>query len=279
MDEVHERSEESDFLLLILRDLLPSRPDLRVILMSATLNSSLFCAYFGSIPVVDIPGRTFPVEQLFLEQVLDKIDYALEEGSPYGKPPVKGAAGPMLSKQVFSGEFARDSLGQDEWLLMKQGVGGQDVKPAKDYVRDEDLKPHQVVLRYDHCSDRVQRVIAAMDHVKINFDLIECLVLWILDGDHAYPQEGSILVFMPGMAEISTLYDQLKRNATTSPRSARCLLVPLHSSLSSEEQRYRSVRPVATRSDRLQYFHQMTMTFDLFLFLFPFFLFRPQPTA
>ena len=44
----------SDFLLLILRDLLPTRPDLRVILMSATLNSSLFSDYFGNVPVVEL---------------------------------------------------------------------------------------------------------------------------------------------------------------------------------------------------------------------------------
>ena len=57
VDEVHERSEESDFLLLILRELLPKRPDLRVILMSATINADLFSTYFNDIPTVEIPGR------------------------------------------------------------------------------------------------------------------------------------------------------------------------------------------------------------------------------
>ena len=65
VDEVHERSEESDFLLMILRDTLKRRPDLRVVLMSATVNADLFSSYFRDCPVLEIPGRTFPVQQVF----------------------------------------------------------------------------------------------------------------------------------------------------------------------------------------------------------------------
>lgn len=57
VDEVHERSEESDFLLLILRDLIKVRKDLTVILMSATLNADLFSSYFEKIPILEIPGK------------------------------------------------------------------------------------------------------------------------------------------------------------------------------------------------------------------------------
>ena len=64
VDEVHERSEESDFLLMILRDTLKRRPDLRVVLMSATVNADLFSSYFRDCPVLEIPGRTFPVQQV-----------------------------------------------------------------------------------------------------------------------------------------------------------------------------------------------------------------------
>ncbi|CAI5729208.1 unnamed protein product [Peronospora effusa] len=80
VDEVHERNVDTDFLLSILRDLLPQRPDLRVILMSATMNSELFVKYFSSVtrtpcPVLDIPGFTFPVECNFLEDILDQTHY------------------------------------------------------------------------------------------------------------------------------------------------------------------------------------------------------------
>lgn len=46
----------SDFLMMYLRDMLPNRPDLKVILMSATLNAELFSQYFNGCPVIDIPG-------------------------------------------------------------------------------------------------------------------------------------------------------------------------------------------------------------------------------
>ncbi|KAI0233182.1 ATP-dependent RNA helicase DHX29 [Lamellibrachia satsuma] len=63
VDEVHERSVQSDFLLVILRKLLQEgRRDLKVILMSATLDADKFSSYFHHCPVVNIPGRTFPVE-------------------------------------------------------------------------------------------------------------------------------------------------------------------------------------------------------------------------
>ena len=46
LDEIHERDLNSDFLMIILRDLLPKRPDLKIILMSATLNAEMFSQYF-----------------------------------------------------------------------------------------------------------------------------------------------------------------------------------------------------------------------------------------
>ena len=62
LTQVHERDHHTDFALIILRELLPRRPDLRLILMSATLNAPLFVNYFGGCPVVHIPGFTYPVQ-------------------------------------------------------------------------------------------------------------------------------------------------------------------------------------------------------------------------
>ncbi|XP_055225818.1 probable ATP-dependent RNA helicase DHX34 isoform X2 [Gorilla gorilla gorilla] len=61
VDEVHERHLHNDFLLGVLQRLLPTRPDLKVILMSATINISLFSSYFSNAPVVQVPGRLFPI--------------------------------------------------------------------------------------------------------------------------------------------------------------------------------------------------------------------------
>ncbi|CAN0381572.1 unnamed protein product, partial [Discosporangium mesarthrocarpum] len=79
VDEVHERHLEADFLLALLKGILPNRRSLKVILMSATLDTARFAAYFsglsgpppgGQTPVLHIPGRTFPVRELFLEDAL-----------------------------------------------------------------------------------------------------------------------------------------------------------------------------------------------------------------
>ena len=59
VDEVHERSLDSDFLLIVLREALAANPNLRVVLMSATLDASLFSRYFGGCATIDIPGALF----------------------------------------------------------------------------------------------------------------------------------------------------------------------------------------------------------------------------
>ena len=78
-----------------------------------------------------------------------------------------------------------------------------------------------------------------MDHTKINYELIEALVIWILTGRHDYPRQGSILIFLPGIGEISTLFGQLEKtiNYSHSSLSGKCIILPLHSSLTSEEQK------------------------------------------
>ncbi|ONI21427.1 hypothetical protein PRUPE_2G065300 [Prunus persica] len=55
VDEIHERGMNEDFLLIVLKDLLPRRRDLRLVLMSATLNAELFSNYFGGAPTIHIP--------------------------------------------------------------------------------------------------------------------------------------------------------------------------------------------------------------------------------
>ncbi len=62
VDEAHERSLNIDFLLGYLRGLLPRRPDLRVIVTSATIDPQRFARHFGGAPVIEVSGRTFPVE-------------------------------------------------------------------------------------------------------------------------------------------------------------------------------------------------------------------------
>ena len=62
IDEAHERSLNIDFLLGYLKQLLPKRPDLKVIITSATIDVARFADYFNQAPVIEVSGRTFPVE-------------------------------------------------------------------------------------------------------------------------------------------------------------------------------------------------------------------------
>ena len=62
IDEAHERSLNIDFLLGYLKQLLPKRPDLKVIITSATIDPESFSKHFGSAPIIEVSGRTYPIE-------------------------------------------------------------------------------------------------------------------------------------------------------------------------------------------------------------------------
>lgn len=79
LDEVHERSIDTDFLLIVLRTLILRRPDLKVVLMSATVDAQKFSQYLGGVPIISVPGRTFPVESRFLEDAIELTGYHSEE--------------------------------------------------------------------------------------------------------------------------------------------------------------------------------------------------------
>lgn len=76
LDEAHERSLNVDFLLGYLRELLPRRPDLKVIVTSATIEPERFAEHFRGAPIVEVSGRTYPVEIRYrpLEMVTSSDD-------------------------------------------------------------------------------------------------------------------------------------------------------------------------------------------------------------
>src|SRR5699024_2252385 len=105
VDEAHERPLNIDFLMGYLHRLLPQRPDLKVIVTSATIDSERFAAYFGSpdkpAPVIEVSGRTYPVEVRYRPLVPDVDDdgaasspsQPTSRSSPPGKPGARGRGG------------------------------------------------------------------------------------------------------------------------------------------------------------------------------------------
>ena len=78
LDEAHERTIHTDVLFGLLKDLCRRRPDMKIIVTSATLNAEKFSTYFFQCPIFTIPGRTFPVEILYTkEPESDYLDAAL----------------------------------------------------------------------------------------------------------------------------------------------------------------------------------------------------------
>src|SRR5580658_9389606 len=91
IDEAHERSLNIDFILGYLRKLLPERPDLKLIITSATIDPERFAAAFGGAPIIEVSGRTYPVEVRYRpieggedgdqgQAILDAVDELSTEG-------------------------------------------------------------------------------------------------------------------------------------------------------------------------------------------------------
>ena len=80
IDEAHERSLNIDFILGYLRQLLPRRPDLKVVITSATIDPERFSQHFADAPIIEVSGRTYPVEVRYRPLVEESYDD--DEGEP-----------------------------------------------------------------------------------------------------------------------------------------------------------------------------------------------------
>ncbi|MCJ2376667.1 ATP-dependent RNA helicase HrpA [Vibrio sp. ZSDZ34] len=93
IDEAHERSLNIDFIMGYLRELLPKRPDLKVIITSATIDPERFSQHFNNAPIIEVSGRTYPVETRYrpltgdddvdrdqLEGIFEAVDELCDEG-------------------------------------------------------------------------------------------------------------------------------------------------------------------------------------------------------
>ncbi|KAF9623472.1 hypothetical protein IFM89_003056 [Coptis chinensis] len=203
VDEIHERGMNEDFLLIVLKELLPRRPELKLILMSATLNADLFSSYFGGAPMIHIPGFTYPVRTHFLENILETTGYRLTSYN-----------------QI-------DDYGHDKkWKMQNQKL-----RKRKSQIASA-VEDTLGAATYREFGARTQDSLSCWDPDSIGFNLIEHVLCHIYKNERA----GAVLVFMTGWDDINALKDKLQCHPLLGDPS-RVLVLACHGSMASSEQR------------------------------------------
>ncbi|KAF9229432.1 P-loop containing nucleoside triphosphate hydrolase protein [Gyrodon lividus] len=216
IDEVHERSIESDFLLVVLKSLLPQRPDLRIILMSATVDADKISNFFGGCPVLHVPGRTFPVDILYLEDAIQCTGWSICEDSPYAK----------RRRDKFCQSKSRTDWDEPTFI---------DEDEDEAHVECEVLVKSPIMLEKRY-SLQTERTVELLDERVIPYDLIIQLLEHLCFEDKSVCSYSSaVLIFMPGLAEIRRLGDLLSEHPSFGDESW-FRVYPLHSTLSSDNQ-------------------------------------------
>ncbi|RZB54460.1 DExH-box ATP-dependent RNA helicase DExH7, chloroplastic isoform B [Glycine soja] len=230
VDEVHERSLLGDFLLIVLKNLIEkqstnSSGKLKIILMSATVDSSLFSRYFNNCPVVTAEGRTHPVTTYFLEDIYDQIEYRLASDSPASLTDGTFPKGQILQRDVVTNSRGKKNLVLSAW-------GDESL------LSEEHFNPYFVPSYYQLCSEQTQQNMKRLNEDVIDYDLLEDLICFIDETC----DEGAILVFLPGMSEINYLHDKLVASSQFGGPSSEWV-IPLHSAVASSEQKRVFLRP------------------------------------
>lgn len=145
IDEAHERSLNIDFILGYLKNLLPKRPDLKVIITSATIDPERFSKHFNDAPIIEVSGRTFPVDVRYRPLVeIDKNDMEAEGDQLQG---------------IFDAVDELCQEGPGDILIFLNGE--REIRDTADALSKRNLKGADVLPLYSRLSNAEQNRIFA----------------------------------------------------------------------------------------------------------------------
>ncbi|CAF0826884.1 unnamed protein product [Rotaria sordida] len=203
VDEIHERDINTDFLLVLLRDMLNAYPQLKVILMSATIDVTLFRQYFFNCSIVEIEGRTYDVREYFLEDIIQLLNF----------------------QPINSSLTSRKQNNKNRQLQDDDDDLGYEDSQADDM---EDVNCNGICG--NEYSPQTAAAMNQLSEKSLSFELIEALISYICSlGD-----DGAILIFLPGWNLIQALLKYFQQHPRFGSSGFRFL--PLHSQLPREEQ-------------------------------------------
>ncbi|MCU1546115.1 MAG: hrpA, partial [Homoserinimonas sp.] len=154
IDEAHERSLTIDFLLGYLKQLMPQRPDLKIIITSATIDPQSFSRHFGGAPIVEVSGRTYPVEIRYRPLVPDAATDDPDDEAATRSTSEERSSGAASETDIFDGinaaldELARESSG-DVLVFLS---GENEIRDAEDAIRARNLPGTEVLPLYGRLS-------------------------------------------------------------------------------------------------------------------------------
>lgn len=143
IDEAHERSLNIDFLLGYLRNLLPKRPDLKIIITSATIEVDRFSAFFSDAPIIEVSGRTYPVEVRYRPLVGSEDDK--DQGWPDG-----------VVEALEEVEAHERETGQPPGDVLVFLPGEREIREMSKALRHAELRHTEVLPLYSRLSSREQ---------------------------------------------------------------------------------------------------------------------------
>ncbi|KQQ66463.1 ATP-dependent RNA helicase HrpA [Pseudomonas sp. Leaf127] len=150
VDEAHERSLNIDFLLGYLKTLLPRRPDLKVIITSATIDLQRFSEHFNDAPIIEVSGRTFPVETLYRPLASEQD----EEGNSVEEDLTVDQAILATLDELAAMERSEGKLPGDVLVFLP---GEREIRDAAEVLRKAQLRHTEILPLYARLSPAEQQ--------------------------------------------------------------------------------------------------------------------------